>query len=205
MRPASSLFLFIGAAPQTDWLPEKVMRDPNGFVLSGRDLRIDGQLAAHMERGSGAVFARDVDAWSFCSRRCAARFREAGGDSGWRRFDGGAADASIFGAVLMGQEQMEGTTAEARARTITQQELSQLVRRVPILSKLKEARPGMHGRRGAAGGSGGNAAVRAGEEHPGVLHDPRGRNPRHPHRDQRHRDAASRFSTMGTRLARHRC
>ncbi|MFY9745859.1 MAG: FAD-dependent oxidoreductase [Acidobacteriaceae bacterium] len=44
VRPASSLFLFIGAAPQTDWLPEKVMRDPNGFVLSGRDLRIDGQL-----------------------------------------------------------------------------------------------------------------------------------------------------------------
>ena len=44
VRPASSVFLFIGAAPQTDWLPEKVMRDPNGFVLSGRDLRIDGQL-----------------------------------------------------------------------------------------------------------------------------------------------------------------
>jgi thioredoxin reductase (NADPH) len=44
VRPASSVFLFIGGAPQTDWLPEKVMRDPNGFVLSGRDLRIDGQL-----------------------------------------------------------------------------------------------------------------------------------------------------------------
>jgi thioredoxin reductase (NADPH) len=44
VRPASSVFLFIGGAPQTDWLPEKVMRDPNGFVLSGRDLRVDGQL-----------------------------------------------------------------------------------------------------------------------------------------------------------------
>jgi len=44
VRPASSLFLFIGAAPQTDWLPENVMRDPNGFVLSGRDLRVEGQL-----------------------------------------------------------------------------------------------------------------------------------------------------------------
>lgn len=44
VRPASSVFLFIGAAPQTDWLPERIMRDPNGFVLSGRDLRIDGQL-----------------------------------------------------------------------------------------------------------------------------------------------------------------
>lgn len=43
-RPASSLFLFIGAAPQTDWLPASVMRDPNGFVLSGRDLRVEGNL-----------------------------------------------------------------------------------------------------------------------------------------------------------------
>jgi thioredoxin reductase (NADPH) len=43
-RPATSVFLFIGAAPQTDWLPEAVMRDPNGFVLSGRDLRVEGQL-----------------------------------------------------------------------------------------------------------------------------------------------------------------
>ncbi len=44
VRPASSLFLFIGAAPQTDWLPESIMRDPNGFVLAGRDMRVEGQL-----------------------------------------------------------------------------------------------------------------------------------------------------------------
>jgi thioredoxin reductase (NADPH) len=44
VRPASSVFLFIGAAPQTDWLPKMVMRDPNGCVLSGRDLRVEGQL-----------------------------------------------------------------------------------------------------------------------------------------------------------------
>lgn len=43
-RPATSVFLFIGAAPQTDWLPENIMRDPNGFVLSGRDLRVEGKL-----------------------------------------------------------------------------------------------------------------------------------------------------------------
>jgi thioredoxin reductase (NADPH) len=42
--PASSLFIFIGAAPLTDWLPETVMRDPNGFVLSGPDLKIEGKL-----------------------------------------------------------------------------------------------------------------------------------------------------------------
>ncbi|HEY6446337.1 MAG TPA: FAD-dependent oxidoreductase [Acidobacteriaceae bacterium] len=43
-RPATSVFLFIGGAPQTDWLPETIMRDPNGFVLSGRDMRVEGKL-----------------------------------------------------------------------------------------------------------------------------------------------------------------
>jgi thioredoxin reductase (NADPH) len=41
---ASSLYIFIGAAPQTDWLPETIMRDPNGFVLSGPDLQIEGKM-----------------------------------------------------------------------------------------------------------------------------------------------------------------
>jgi thioredoxin reductase (NADPH) len=41
---ASSLFIFIGAAPQTNWLPDNIMRDPNGFVLSGPDLQIEGKM-----------------------------------------------------------------------------------------------------------------------------------------------------------------
>ena len=41
---ASSLFIFIGAAPQTGWLPEGVMRDPNGFILSGPDLMMEGKM-----------------------------------------------------------------------------------------------------------------------------------------------------------------
>ena len=41
---SSGLFIFIGAAPETGWLPEQVMRDPRGFVLSGPDLRVDGKL-----------------------------------------------------------------------------------------------------------------------------------------------------------------
>ena len=41
---ASSLFIFIGAAPQTSWLPEGVMRDPNGFILSGPDLLMEGKM-----------------------------------------------------------------------------------------------------------------------------------------------------------------
>jgi thioredoxin reductase (NADPH) len=41
--PASSLFVFIGAAPRTDWLPQCILRDENGFLLAGPDLREDGK------------------------------------------------------------------------------------------------------------------------------------------------------------------
>lgn len=41
---ASALFIFIGAEPKTEWLPENVMRDPHGFVLSGPDLLIEGRV-----------------------------------------------------------------------------------------------------------------------------------------------------------------
>jgi thioredoxin reductase (NADPH) len=44
VRPASGLFIFIGAAPRTEWLPEGMMRDSNGFVLSGPDLKVEGRL-----------------------------------------------------------------------------------------------------------------------------------------------------------------
>jgi thioredoxin reductase (NADPH) len=42
-RPAGALFIFIGAAPNTSWLPASVMRDPNGFVLTGGDLLVEGR------------------------------------------------------------------------------------------------------------------------------------------------------------------
>ncbi|MGA2207079.1 MAG: FAD-dependent oxidoreductase [Terracidiphilus sp.] len=42
--PASSLFVFIGAAPVTAWLPECILRDERGFLLAGPDLRKDGKL-----------------------------------------------------------------------------------------------------------------------------------------------------------------
>jgi thioredoxin reductase (NADPH) len=41
---ANSLFVFIGAAPRTEWLPQEVLRDEKGFVLAGPDLRVDGKL-----------------------------------------------------------------------------------------------------------------------------------------------------------------
>jgi len=41
--PASSLFVFIGAEPNTDWLQGIVERDERGFILTGKDLMRDGK------------------------------------------------------------------------------------------------------------------------------------------------------------------
>jgi thioredoxin reductase (NADPH) len=38
-RPAGSVFIFIGAAPKTDWLPKEVSVDNKGFILAGPDLK----------------------------------------------------------------------------------------------------------------------------------------------------------------------
>jgi len=40
--PAGYLFVFIGAAPRTEWLEGVLDRDPRGFVLTGPDLRGPG-------------------------------------------------------------------------------------------------------------------------------------------------------------------
>ena len=42
---AGSLFVFIGAVPGTNWLPENILRDENGFVLAGPDLRAQDKLS----------------------------------------------------------------------------------------------------------------------------------------------------------------
>ena len=40
--PADYLFVFIGAAPRTDWLDGTAVRDDRGFVVAGADLLVDG-------------------------------------------------------------------------------------------------------------------------------------------------------------------
>jgi thioredoxin reductase (NADPH) len=47
----AAMFVFIGARPQTDWLPDAVARDPKGFVLAGAELLLEGVRPRwHLER-----------------------------------------------------------------------------------------------------------------------------------------------------------
>jgi len=43
---AQGLFVFIGATPQTDWLRGAVLKDEEGFIYAGKDLRDDGGTRA---------------------------------------------------------------------------------------------------------------------------------------------------------------
>jgi thioredoxin reductase (NADPH) len=71
---AQYLFVFIGAAPLTDWLEGVLARDDHGFVLAGPDLLTDGDLPPgwpldrgpyHLESSVPGVFvAGDVRAES---------------------------------------------------------------------------------------------------------------------------------------------
>ncbi|MDE3103615.1 MAG: FAD-dependent oxidoreductase [Acidobacteriota bacterium] len=49
-RPATSVFIFIGAAPKTDWLPACVERDERGFVLAGSELKARMKARWPLER-----------------------------------------------------------------------------------------------------------------------------------------------------------
>ncbi len=42
--PATSMFIYIGAMPRTDWLEGTVVRDDRGFIVAGPDLIRDGKL-----------------------------------------------------------------------------------------------------------------------------------------------------------------
>ena len=64
--PAAGLFVLIGAEPHTGWLPEEIIRDEGGYVVTGRDLAQYGQprrewhverLPLEMETSMAGVFA----------------------------------------------------------------------------------------------------------------------------------------------------
>ncbi len=43
----SGLFIFIGATPHTKWLPEQVLLDEKGFVLTGSTFMSNAELRSH--------------------------------------------------------------------------------------------------------------------------------------------------------------
>ena len=61
---AQMLFVFIGAAPLTDWLDGVVVRDDHGFVVAGPDLSVGGQ-----KRPAGNWTGRPTT-WRRASRAC---------------------------------------------------------------------------------------------------------------------------------------
>jgi len=44
IEPAGALFVFIGAAPRTDWLDGRIARDERGFILAGPDVLTKGEV-----------------------------------------------------------------------------------------------------------------------------------------------------------------
>ncbi len=49
-RPVTSLFIFIGAAPKTDWLPKDIALDAKGFILAGPDLKTQSPKSWKLDR-----------------------------------------------------------------------------------------------------------------------------------------------------------
>jgi thioredoxin reductase (NADPH) len=81
---AQLLFLFIGAAPLTDWLDGVVVRDDRGFVVSGPDLSVGGErprgweldrMPYHLETSVPGVFVAG-DARSDSAKRVASAVGE---------------------------------------------------------------------------------------------------------------------------------
>jgi thioredoxin reductase (NADPH) len=79
---AQMLFLFIGAAPLTDWLNDTVIRDARGFVVAGPDLGMDRpprwdleRMPYHLETSVPGVFVAG-DARSESAKRVASAVGE---------------------------------------------------------------------------------------------------------------------------------
>ena len=52
IHPAAALFIFIGAAPRTEWLGDLVERDKAGFIPTGPELKRDGKQPRWLEPGA---------------------------------------------------------------------------------------------------------------------------------------------------------
>ena len=81
--PATALFVLIGAEPRTGWLPDEILRDGQGYVLTGPDLLGSGAATAGMAAGSNPLAHGDGHARRLRRRRRQAPVGKAGGLRGW--------------------------------------------------------------------------------------------------------------------------
>ena len=101
--PASSMFIFIGALPRTDWLAGTIERDERGFILTGPDLMQGGQRPEGLDARSRSFSAGNECAGHVCRGRRAAWFGQARGLGSWRRIGGGAVHPSVFEQGINGR------------------------------------------------------------------------------------------------------
>ncbi len=97
---AQWLFVFIGAAPRTDWLDGVVVRDDRGFVVAGPDLAVEGQIPRGWDAGPRPLPPRDQRPRSIRRRRRPRRVGQAGGLRRRRRGDGRHARAPLPGEAM---------------------------------------------------------------------------------------------------------
>ena len=64
-----ALFIFIGTRPRSGWLPESVLRDDKGFVITGRDLSGRSPVPADVEGAARADGARNERSGHLRGRR----------------------------------------------------------------------------------------------------------------------------------------
>ena len=91
-RTSTPCFVFIGAAPRTDWLEGVVARDERGFILAGADVKAAGWPLKPRPVPAGDERARRVR-----RRRRARALDQARGQRGRGGVDGGLAHPRVPG------------------------------------------------------------------------------------------------------------
>jgi len=62
-REAASVFVFIGAVPGTEWLPDSILRDDKGFVLAGPDLMNPELVSSDLARPDTKIPGKFATIW----------------------------------------------------------------------------------------------------------------------------------------------
>ncbi|MGC4084549.1 MAG: FAD-dependent oxidoreductase [Vicinamibacterales bacterium] len=84
---ADAVFVFIGTRPRSEWLPASVLRDPKGFVLTGRDLVVSEAFPRTWKERRAPLLLETSTPGNLRRRRHQGRCDESCGCRGRRRVD----------------------------------------------------------------------------------------------------------------------